>query len=108
MTVGPHDTVPVEELARALRAHYGSRLVDLVLFGSRARGEPEAGSDYDLLVVLQGDVDPREERQKVGDIVYGVCWEHDVVITCHFIDADRYRREQSPFMLNLRREGVPV
>jgi len=96
------------ELRETLRSHYGSRLVELVLFGSRARGEAEEESDYDVLVVLQGNVSPGRERQAVGDAVYGICREHDVVIMCHFAAADRYDRERSPFLMNVRREGVLV
>jgi hypothetical protein len=31
-----------------------------------------------------------------------------VVISCTFIPADRFEREESPLMINVRREGVPV
>lgn len=40
----------VEELLREL----GDRVVAVALFGSRARGEADAGSDYDFLVVVRG------------------------------------------------------
>jgi len=50
----------IAELRRQLMAIYGKRLVRLVLFGSQARGQAEAGSDIDLLVVLQGPVKPGE------------------------------------------------
>ena len=96
------------ELRNALRAHYGSRLADLVLFGSRARGEEAPDSDYDVLVVLKGTVDPRQERRDIGDVVYKLCWEHDRVIACHFVPLARYHGEKSPFMSNVRREGVLV
>ena len=103
------DSRPVlADLGLALRGHYGPRLRDLVLFGSRARGDAESGSDFDVLVVLQGRVDPRDERRAVGDLVYQVCWDHDAVVLCHFVTADRFAREQSPLLLNVRREGVPV
>ncbi len=35
----------------ALQAALGDRLLAVVLFGSRARGESSAGSDWDLLVI---------------------------------------------------------
>jgi hypothetical protein len=34
--------------------------------------------------------------------------ENTVVISCTFISADRFEREESPLMINVRREGVPV
>jgi predicted nucleotidyltransferase len=44
----------LDELREALAAHYGERLAKLVLFGSQARGDAEADSDIDVLVVLRG------------------------------------------------------
>ena len=102
-----HEPV-LSELAKKLKAYYGQRLVDLVLFGSRARGEAEHGSDYDVMVVLNGNVDRRIERQATREIILILCRKYDVVIMCHFISPDRYRQERSPFMMNVRREGVLV
>ncbi|NQT91515.1 MAG: nucleotidyltransferase domain-containing protein [Lentisphaerae bacterium] len=108
MADGAEESLILGELQEALRSHYGGRLVELVLFGSRARGEAQEESDYDVLVVLEGDVSSSRERQAVGDMVYGLCAAHDVVIMCHFAAANRYNRERSPFMMNVRREGVLV
>lgn len=38
-------------LTAALREQLGERLIAIVLFGSRARGEANAGSDWDLLLI---------------------------------------------------------
>ncbi len=43
-------TIAVEALSRSL----GDRLLAVVLFGSRSRGEAGEGSDWDLLVVVEG------------------------------------------------------
>src|SRR5690606_38370813 len=40
------------EFGRRLRARFGSRVVDLRLFGSTARGEAHEESDVDIAVVL--------------------------------------------------------
>jgi predicted nucleotidyltransferase len=47
-------------LRRQLEEIYGERLVRMVLYGSRARGEAEPGSDIDVLIVLKGPVNPGE------------------------------------------------
>ena len=52
----------LKAILAALRSHfeeiYGDRLVKMVLFGSQARGEADADSDIDVLVVLKGEVNP--------------------------------------------------
>ena len=40
-------------LTATLREQLGSRLVALVLFGSRARGDAEDGSDWDFLLIAE-------------------------------------------------------
>ena len=94
------------ELRRRLRSLYGSRLSQMVLFGSQARGEAEPGSDIDVLVVLEGPVIPGEEIARSGATIAELSLEYDTVISCVFISADRYATEQSPLLLNVRREGV--
>jgi predicted nucleotidyltransferase len=96
------------ELRARLEALYGPRLVRLVLFGSHARGDAEPGSDIDVLVVLEGPVRPGEEIARAGEITAGMSLENNVVISSTFISADLFEREQSPLMINVRREGVPV
>ena len=98
----------VTELRRQLQALYGERLARLILFGSQARGDAEPGSDIDILAVLHGEVDPGEEITRTGQIMAALSLEHDVVISCAFVASDRYATEHSPFLLNVRREGVVV
>jgi predicted nucleotidyltransferase len=49
----PYQCDPVvQEFAVMLRQLLGSHLRQLLLFGSRARGDAQDGSDYDMLVVV--------------------------------------------------------
>jgi len=96
------------ELRQKLEMIYKERLVSIVLFGSQARGDAVSGSDIDILVVLKGTVNPGQEIAKVGETTSMLSLKHDVVISCAFVSSDRYVAERSPFLLNVRREGVNV
>ncbi len=89
-------------------ALYGDRLADLVLFGSRARGEAEPDSDIDVLVALFGPVEPSDEVARSGILTSQLCLKHDVHISCTYVSEDQLRKEQSPLLLNVRREGIRV
>ncbi len=52
-----------DEAVRALRAALGDRLVAVVLFGSRARGDARPESDWDLLVLADDLPENVHERR---------------------------------------------
>ena len=96
------------EMQRALQELYKDRLVRIMLFGSHARGDASPRSDIDALIVLKGAVKPGEEIARTGGIASELSLKHDIVISCTFVSAERYEKEQSPLLINVRREGVAV
>lgn len=96
------------ELRQRLEALYGPRLVKMILYGSQARGDAEPGSDVDVLLVLQGRVAPGKEIARTSDIRLELSLEHNTVVSCAYVSSHRYVSERSPFLLNVRREGVAI
>lgn len=92
------------ELARVL----GDQLQSVILYGSQARGQAGADSDIDVLVVVRDDSDYGDLIRRTSAIVSSLSLQHDVVISRAFVARERFEREQTPFLLNVRREGVPV
>src|SRR4051794_2997012 len=91
----------------ALGALYGDRLERVVLFGSRARGDAHADSDYDVAVFLRNLTDRWGEARRLSAI------ETDILAdTGAFIHAMPYRagayRERTPLMHEIRLEGVDL
>jgi predicted nucleotidyltransferase len=80
----------------------------MLLFGSQARGDAEPGSDIDVLIVLQGPVNPGEEIVRTGALTAALSLHHNVVLSRVFVSAEQFSGEQSPLLLNVRREGIPV
>ncbi len=101
-------TTILAELRRRFGVLYSTRLVEMMLFGSQARGDAEPGSDIDVLVVLRGKVSPCEEIARTIENVADVSLHHNEVISCVFVSEEQFERERSPLLLNLRREGVPI
>ena len=54
----------------AVRARFGGRVSEIVLFGSHARGDANEDSDVDVLVAIDGLSEA--ERIEVIDLAYGV------------------------------------
>ena len=101
------DTI-LQEFRHGLERIYGFRLVQVVLFGSQARDEAEPDSDIDLMVVLRGPVNPHEEIRRLSAFRAELCLKYDAVVSCVYVSEAEYRQDETPLMLNVRREGVPV
>jgi uncharacterized protein len=101
--------VPIlTELRRRFEAFYGERLVQILLFGSQARGDATSGSDIDVLIVLQGPVNPGDEITRTSTLTASLSLQYDVVISRVFVSDAQFTDEQSPLLLNVRREGILV
>jgi uncharacterized protein len=98
----------LRELREGVEGIYGERLVRLVLFGSQARNDAKPDSDIDVMVVLRGAVRDGEEIQRTSVLRAELCSQHLVVISCVYVSEEEFSRENSPLMLNVRREGVLV
>lgn len=86
----------LNELRGRLIEHYGDRLVDVVLFGSQARGDATPGSDIDVMVVLKGDVYPGEEIERTGDFVAALSLKYDVLISIVFRSEETFVTRKAP------------
>jgi predicted nucleotidyltransferase len=75
------------------------------LFGSRARGDATAESDYDLLVVMPGEVAHAHVlEQRALDALRGVPLPVEVVVIGHD-RFERYRSVASSLPATVEREG---
>lgn len=88
--------------------HYQDNLESLILYGSQARGEAKEYSDIDILVILKKAFDYQEEIKKSSEFIANLSLEYDTVISRCFISEKRFKEENSPFLLNVRREGVSL
>ena len=106
--MNPKTKAIVTELRKYLERLYGERLMQIVVFGSQARGDAVEGSDIDILVALKGSVSPGMEIARTSETAAALSLKHNVVISCTFVSADRYTTERSPLLINVRREGVTL
>ena len=91
----------------ALDAAYGSRLARVVLFGSRARGDARADSDYDVAVFLRDGPRDQEEADRVSDVTTDILLETGALITPLTFPLAEYDA-RTIFMGEVRREGIDL
>lgn len=93
-----------------LREVYGHTLKGVHLYGSRARKNADEGSDVDVLIILKDYKDFWKEFHRIHDIAYEVSFSagQDVVLSALPIREAEYETGGSPFLMNVKREGVKV
>lgn len=96
----------------ALARRFGSRLREVVLFGSYARGEAHEESDVDVLVVIDDLSEP--ERTEVIDMSYHAedrepdGWVGLSPLPLSTAQAAEQRARGRLLLRDIGREGVPV
>jgi len=97
----------LDETEAVLRTVFGERFRGLILFGSHARGEAVAGSDIDLVLMLDAS-DGSRERRRYAEALADLSLRYDTVISVVPMGIEEYRSARTPFLLNVRREGIPL
>jgi predicted nucleotidyltransferase len=107
MSGTPADDPILKRFRAALDEIYGDRLERVVLFGSRARGDARADSDYDVAVFLKDFVDRWQEVDRMVPIVTDIVEETGAVI--HPMPyPEGFHRERTSLMREVRSEGVDL
>jgi predicted nucleotidyltransferase len=96
----------LEKVKEGLINYYQDQLESIILYGSQARGDAKEDSDIDILVILKNEINPYQEIDKTGNFIVNLCLDYDVVISRHFISLDKFKNQDSPFLQNVKREGI--
>lgn len=98
----------LQELKKELKNLYGERLKKLILYGSYARNEAWKDSDIDVVVLLDGEVLPGKELERMIDIITDLNLKYNVLLSVYPTSEESLQKIKSPLLLNIQREGVPI
>jgi len=98
----------IEAAARHLKENYP--VDDIILFGSKARGQSDAYSDIDLLVVVSRNLHWREEKAMINDL-FDIGLKYDVIFSPVLASSEEWRGgifTEFPIYQEIIRDGAAV
>jgi predicted nucleotidyltransferase len=99
----------IESLIKRLGTEILPRGARLLLFGSQARDEARPDSDWDLLILLEGDKVSNEDFDSWVFPFISLGWSLGVDINPVAYTYDEWMRRQiTPFYKNVMKEGVEL
>jgi predicted nucleotidyltransferase len=109
----PEERKALDGFVAAVRAHYGARLHDILVFGSRARGDNKPDSDVDVAVIfLDANWDYWTRKLELVDMTWEALRDQDLLIQPWPVSKsvwDLPEMHPKPhFVESVRRDARPV
>jgi predicted nucleotidyltransferase len=99
----------LQQFKAGLNQALGTQIIELKLFGSKARGDDRPDSDIDLLVIVTDD------DWRICDVVYGIATDillqTDISISPKVISKNQLellQKEDTFFLRNISRDAIAV
>jgi predicted nucleotidyltransferase len=93
----------------AAQARFGSQLIEVLLFGSKARGEASPSSDVDILVIL--DRPTAEDLSDARGLGFDILLSYGVYVSVRAVSRQGWQTlatMQSMFYRNVLRDGISL
>lgn len=99
----------IQLFSQQLYERFPGEILQVMLFGSKARGDSDPWSDIDILVTVREESWPL--RGEISALAADVSLEHDVLIGPCVIGQERWERMQEHrfgLCQNIKAEGTPL
>jgi len=98
----------VSAAKRTLQKNFGVK--QIILFGSKARGDADKDSDIDLIIIVEGSVHWKDEKAIV-ECLFDIGIQHDVIFSPLVVSTEEWESEQfKSFQVfcEIQRDGAVV
>jgi predicted nucleotidyltransferase len=99
----------IKHLKLCLKTLLGDRLVRVVLFGSRARGDYGRESDFDIAILVRGLT--RELKHEILDKISEIEFEYLIPFSLLVLSEDEFnhlKRRERRIALDIEHQGVSL
>jgi predicted nucleotidyltransferase len=97
----------ITQLKRHLVKNYSSKIKDVILFGSRVKGNYKEFSDYDVLIILDDDYSGKDENT-ILDLCYDIDLKYNILLDVHILSNSELSsaRGRQPVFVNAIKSGI--
>ena len=98
-------------MVECYRVVYGDDIVEIVLYGSYARGDYAEGSDIDIAAVVHGSrMELQEKLKVVWDVSAELGLENDIIVSPTVIPYEEFMKYKQtlPYYRNIAEEGQKI
>jgi len=92
-----------------LSEEFGDEIKEVVLFGSRAKGDATKDSDYDILIILNKNDYNWKYKYRINEVIYDLELDNDIIIDSHILseyEVNNTLRGSQPIFINALENGV--
>jgi len=94
-----------------MREIFGDKLINVILYGSYARGDYNQYSDIDVMALVDMEkLELGKYRRKVTSFMSDIGLEHDVLLSIKLQDKVTFDKWQYdlPLFMNVKKEGIVI
>ena len=106
----PNDRTAVSEYIECVQERFPDRVLAVTLFGSKARGDADAHSDIDLLLISSRELYWKDEKAVV-EALFDIGMDYDVIFSPLFVSSEEWEGalfKKSPIYKEIIRDGAIV
>jgi predicted nucleotidyltransferase len=99
----------ITQYVARIRNRFSDRILAVTLFGSKARGDDDAESDIDLLVLV--DVEDNDLRDELWQVAFDISLDYNLVLSARIFAQSRWtdtRQPHLPLYRAVTAEGIPL
>lgn len=95
----------LRHFVQQIREQLGNHLKQVIIFGSRARGEDVPGSDCDCLIIV--DEVTKAIKDIVDEVAGEALYQHSAIFSAFLISEEKHNRQSyNPLLMNIAKEGM--
>lgn len=102
-----NEQIAIKGLKESLTKRFN--IIDLRLYGSKARGDSTAESDIDVMIEI--DESSPEIESQIDDIIFNINLEYDTLISAIIMNRKEIEEgpmSEAPIYKVIQKEGIPI